>query len=292
MLLLKYCIDGNLEKVKYYVSKGYNINKVDDSKTTPLMHASAYGHIEIIKFLVKNGAKLDLKNIHGYTALIRACINNHTEVIKYLIEKDANVNIYDKEGDSPLILASKLGNEEIIKMLINKKADIHHLNKKNQNCLLISSYYYYMPIVFFLILLGVDPEIKDKTYQMNSYNIVGNHRDYLNIIHLDKPRISKNMKDQLRKLMRETRGEYLELKRRNDNWDRRKDFMMFLRGANIIPLKTDINSKIIIDNSWKYFYVPRNTSYLIRQVFAYNTRKIDKSSKNGCDLLELIISFI
>jgi len=293
-MLIKYCIDGNLEKVKNYYAIKRHVNSIDDSKTTPLMHASASGYIDIVKILVENGAKLNLKNIHGYTALIRACINNHPEVIKYLIYNDADVNICDNDGDSPLILASKLGNEEIIRMLINKKANIHHLNKKNQNCLLVSSFYYYMTYAFFLILLGVDPEIKDNYYKKNSYDLVANHRDQINInsFHEDRPRITKNMKDQIRKLMKETRAEYLELKRRNDNWNRRRNFIMCLRVEKIIPLKSDININIILDNSWKTFTVPRNMSYLIRQVFAYNSRKINKSSKDGCDLLELIISFI
>jgi len=292
--LIKHCINVDLQQVKYYISKKYNINVVDDSKTTPLMHASSRGFIEIVKVLVENGAKLNLQNIHGYSALIRACINKFPEVIKYLIEKGADVNLIDKDGDNALILCSKLGEDDIIKMLIQKKANIHHVNKKNQNCIWYTSNYYYMPITFFLILLGVDPEIKDKNYNRNSYDIIGNHRDEINmnIIHLEKPRITKNMKDQIRNLMKETRLEYLEWLRCEENWNRRRNFMMILRGMNIIPLITDIKLNTIIDTKCKLPSVLRDYNYLIRQIFAYNPRKINKSSKNGCDLLELIISFI
>jgi ankyrin repeat protein len=292
-MLIQYCKDGDLKKVKYYVSNR-NVNNIDDSKTTPLMHASALGYIEIVKVLVENNANLNLQNIHGYTALIRACINNHPEIIIYLIEKGANINLCDKEGDNALILASKLGNDEIIKILINKKADIHHVNKKNQNCLWKATYYYNMSISFFFILLGVNPEIKDNCYKKNSFDVIGKNRDELNINinNLGKPSISKNMKDNIRKLMYESYLEYLEIKRQNDNWERRRFFMMVLRGANIIPLKTDIKLNIVLDKNCKLSSVPRNLNYLIRQVFAYNSRIINKSSKNGCDLLELIISFI
>jgi hypothetical protein len=292
-MLIKYCIDGNLQKIKSCVSKR-NVNTMDNTKTTLLMHASALGYIDIIKVLVEKGANLNLQNAHGYTALIRACINNYPEVIIYLIEKGANVNICDKDGDSPLILASKINNNDIIHMLINNKANIHHLNKKNQNCLWKTSYYYNMPISFFFILLGVNPEIEDNNYKKSSYDVIGENRDEINMnfINLEKPRITKNMKEQIRKLMLETREEYLELKRCNDNWKNRRNFMMVLRGMNIIPLKTDIKLNTIIDTKCKLPSIPRNLDYLIRQIFPYNPRKINKSSKNGCDLLELIISFI
>jgi hypothetical protein len=291
-MLKKYCIDGDLTKVKYYISKKYNLNKVDDSKTTPLMHASSLGYIEIVKVLVENGANINLQNIHGYTALIRACINKFPEVIKYLIQKGANVNICDKEGDSPLILASKIGDDDIIKMLIQNKADIHHLNKKNQNCLWFSTYYYNMSITFFLILQGVNPEVTDKYYKKSSYDIIGKARDQLLINHIDFPRISNSMKQQISKLMKETRLEYLEWLRCEENWKRRRNFMMILRGINIIPLISDIKLNTIIDTKCKLPSVLRDYNYLIRQIFPYNPRKINKSSKNGCDLLELIISFI
>ena len=293
-MLIKYCLDGDLQKVIYYVSKGYNLNKVDDSKTTPLMHASSRGFIEIVKVLVENGAKLNLQNIHGYTALIRACINKFPEVIKYLIEKGANVNICDKEGDSPLILSSKIGDDDIIKMLIKNKADIHHVNNKNQNCIWYTSYYYYIPITFFLILQGVNPEVKDKNYKKSSYDVIGGNRDEINmnIHHFDRPRISNNMKLQILKLMKETRIEYLEILRCNEHWKRRRNLMIVLRGMKIIPLKHDIQINTIIDTKSKLPSVPRDFNYLFRQIFAYNTRKINKCSKNGCDLLELIISYI
>ncbi len=293
-MLLHYCKDGNIQKIRNIKLSKRNINAMDDTRTTSLMIASSCGYIEIVKILVENGANLNLQNTHGYSALIRACINNHPEVILYLIEKGTDVNLLDKQGDNALILARKLGNDEIIKNLLNKKADIHHLNKKNQNCLWFSSYYYNMSISFMFILMGIDPEIKDKYYNKNSYDVIGKNRDDINILnnHPEKQRISNNMKNEIKKLMLETRLEYLELKRCNDNWERRKNFMMILRGANIIPLKKDIVLNIKIDTKSKIPSVPRDYNYLLRQIFAYNTRKINKSSKNGCDLLELIISFI
>ena len=92
--------------------------------------------------------------------------------------------------------------------------------------------------------------------------------------------------------MKETRVEYLEILRCEENWKRRCNIMMVLRGMNIIPLEYDIKLNIIIDTKCKLPSVSRDYNYLLRQIFAYNTRKIKKSSKNGCDLLELIISFI
>ena len=48
-MLIKYCKEGNIEKVKNYLLIKRNINIIDDTKTTSLMHASAIGNLEITK---------------------------------------------------------------------------------------------------------------------------------------------------------------------------------------------------------------------------------------------------
>ena len=59
------CIGGHLSLVEYLISKGANINAVDDGGFTSLHLASQWNHINIVKFLISKGANKHIKNDIG-----------------------------------------------------------------------------------------------------------------------------------------------------------------------------------------------------------------------------------
>jgi len=60
---------GDLERVKYLIEGGADVNRSDIHEWTPLMYAVLRNKIEIIKLLLTRGANVNSINIDGTTAL-------------------------------------------------------------------------------------------------------------------------------------------------------------------------------------------------------------------------------
>ena len=71
---------GQLEVVKYLVSKGADIHVFDEIS---LRWASEEGHLETVKYLIENGADIHALNDFSLMSAVR---NGHLHVVKYLIE--------------------------------------------------------------------------------------------------------------------------------------------------------------------------------------------------------------
>lgn len=86
------CRDGKLSKVKRTVESGLlDINHVNCRGHFPLKSASSNGNIEIVKYLISKGADvLNYDNI----AIAAAAYNGHTDVVKVLIENGAISSYY------------------------------------------------------------------------------------------------------------------------------------------------------------------------------------------------------
>lgn len=93
---------GQLEVVKYLISKGADINIKDNDGVTALMMASAKGHLEVVKYLIDNGADINAKASVDTTSLMVASYYEHLEVVKYLISKGADVNVVAKIDEKML----------------------------------------------------------------------------------------------------------------------------------------------------------------------------------------------
>ena len=134
-LLFKSCCNGYLEIVKLLIKNGTNINKKDNSGSTPLIYACKSIDVEIVKLLVKNGANINEKDDNGNTPLIFSSYNGNLEIVKLLIKNGANINQLDTYGWTPLIFSSYNGNLEIVKLLIENGANIIGKAKYGKNAL-------------------------------------------------------------------------------------------------------------------------------------------------------------
>lgn len=138
----------NLKVLKYLISKGANINKVDNEGNTALILAAEYGKLEAVKVLVESGANVNLRNNSGYTALeiskeneiwdylkprtrdfnaglalIRAARVGNMEQVKYYLSQGVDINTKDNEGNTALIESTD--NLEVLKYLVKKGADLN-----------------------------------------------------------------------------------------------------------------------------------------------------------------------
>ncbi|SNZ14022.1 Ankyrin repeat [Terribacillus aidingensis] len=84
---------GQLEIVKYLVSKGIDINaKGGTFDASALNLAAGAGHLEIVKYLIENGAELDV-SLAKRNPLFGAINGGHKETAEYLIEKGIDISI-------------------------------------------------------------------------------------------------------------------------------------------------------------------------------------------------------
>jgi len=145
-----------VNKVKYLINHGIDINKVNESGDTPLSVAVDYNNKILVKYLIEHGADINKENKHGETLLISTIKNGYLDMTRFLIQLKADVNKEDKNGNTPLIIAAKMRNEKLIKYLIEQGADINQENKHGITPLNAVIEINYLDMMKFLIENGAD----------------------------------------------------------------------------------------------------------------------------------------
>lgn len=93
---------GNLEEVKYMVSKGANINvQQGGNKETPLVQACSQGHYDVAKFLLDKKANYDLNTANGKDAYVLAKSSSIKKLLRdYGMAKFKYVDDFDNYSNS------------------------------------------------------------------------------------------------------------------------------------------------------------------------------------------------
>jgi len=111
------------------VSKGANVNALDNGGAAPLHYAIAYNRTYLAEFLIENGANVNAsvtkkKGLEGATPLHFAVGHQNIHIINLLISKGANVNAKTKKGQTLLHLASIYNSFKAATILIKAGAKI------------------------------------------------------------------------------------------------------------------------------------------------------------------------
>ena len=128
--LISLSLNGDLETLKYLISKGANIESSTEEGFTPLHIASQEDHLDIIKYLVENGANIESKTNDRLTPLHIACLSGYIKIVKYLIENGASIESEEKSGFTSLHIACLYNEIEIVKYLIEKGANIESFSHR------------------------------------------------------------------------------------------------------------------------------------------------------------------
>jgi len=128
------------------------VNLANNSGTTALSLASAFGLPGVVKKLFEKGANVNAQGKYGYTALMRALRNEHADVALMLLEHpDIKVDLANEFGDAALHDASENGMTEVVKKLIAKDADVNGQNKNGQTALIVACHNQHWDVVLTLL---------------------------------------------------------------------------------------------------------------------------------------------
>lgn len=117
-------LNGNIEIVKKYVEKGFDVNTQNQGGQTLLMLAGFNGHTDICEYLIKNGIHIETRDSDGRTALMYASTGPFAQTVEFLIKKGADASAVDtKEHWTPLMFAAAEGQYEVVKLLLDAGAD-------------------------------------------------------------------------------------------------------------------------------------------------------------------------
>ncbi|XP_050505152.1 putative ankyrin repeat protein RF_0381 [Diabrotica virgifera virgifera] len=102
------CENGLLESVKYFISRGVDVDFGTIQEYTLLHVAARFKQIEMVKYLIENGADVNKKTLpKGATPLYFAIKNMCPEVAEFLILNGADLKEADYTGKSILSIALK-----------------------------------------------------------------------------------------------------------------------------------------------------------------------------------------
>lgn len=161
-----------------------------------------------------------IKDSRGDSLLTWAAANGHIEMVELLVNYGADCNIINKYDWNPLRIAASRGNFHVVKKLVELGADINNVGQNGDSILHIT--FRYMPSI--------------KSSRFQSYiDIV----DWC-LMNMDGG-ILNELSTQALKLIRSNREQTIVQKLLN--WNRRKNFLMFLTGCQFRPISSRVNNR-------------------------------------------------
>jgi len=108
----------NVRRVSNLVSRGANVEAVDEAGETALMIAAKKGHTDTVNVLAGTyNANVEAFDQNGWTALMRAAKNGHADTVNVLGTYNANVEAFDEDGWTALMFAAYYGHADTVNVL-------------------------------------------------------------------------------------------------------------------------------------------------------------------------------
>jgi len=290
-------IDNNYindDELKYFsnygifmLENGLSPNNLINKVKTIFGEICLKGYTKVAELMIKYNANVNISD-NNNVSLLMDCLDDY-EITEMLLENNANVHLldnYEKQNVLMHLASFKLDYEEyedVFNLLIKYGANLNHKDKYGNNILHQAVRDRNINYCKILILNGLDPIEKNEEYNLDP-------EEYKNATAYDlieDLEISKRRKNKFKRELKKTRKEYLEKKRKDDNWDRRKYFMKVLSES-----KFHDKSNEVVDTKAKIAGVKRDREYLVKQVFTISKRKINTALKDGGETSERIMSFV
>ena len=160
------CRRGNLDKVKKFIEKGYDVNGTNQRLAlygrTPLMYAAGEGRFDVVELLMDYGAEVNKKHYYEPTALHFASERGHFKVVEALLSKGAEIDVEDKNRCTPLMLAAERGHIDILLYLINHGADVNKKARHKRIALHYASESGDLKVIEALLSKGAEIDVEDE----------------------------------------------------------------------------------------------------------------------------------
>ena len=156
----------DVEKVKSLLSKGANVNVIDEKDyRTPLALAAGKGPLEMVKVLLATGADLKMKYRRGRSvmayAFTEAMLHGREDIAGLFLELGADVNTSGTVERSPLECAVHCS-AEFVKLLLDKGAQVNGKSKNGVAALTAAARLGKADTVRLLLDRGVDASTRTK----------------------------------------------------------------------------------------------------------------------------------
>ncbi len=170
--LIRYCSEGDLEKVKEYISRGADVNAFgtlglysSSRGYSALATAAGRGDKEICEYLISKGANVNLGEEKGVAPILLSVVarRNALAITIMLIQNGAKVNARDDSGKTPLMRVGWCGaNPGVCEYLLEHGADIDAKDPgRGQTALMWALDWGYDEIAKILISKGANFNIED-----------------------------------------------------------------------------------------------------------------------------------
>ena len=247
---------------------------------------------DAIDFLLKNGADVnEIDEENDNNTLLMSHPDDY-RLISILIKYGPNLDLINEDGDSILHLT---GNEEIVKLLIENGANCNIKNNVGNTILHFCASLLNIEMCEYIISVGGNPLEKNNDNE-TIFDVIGGEYDeiepFIGPIEKDsdmprKCKLTDEQKNYYIEILKRARERYLDKVRRDENWKRRKDFMMVLIKHGF----KDESYDVVKDTSAKIPGVKRDKEYLVKKIFTVPKRTVNGSIKNG-ESCECIMSFL
>lgn len=119
-----------LEIIKFLLDLGFNVNTVNEKNASMLITSSIDGDVELVKYLLSKGADTQIRqSSYGNDALNMALFYKHTDVVKELLKVWPDINKPSDVGMTPLITAIKTNNKQLVELILEKNPDLSIKNE-------------------------------------------------------------------------------------------------------------------------------------------------------------------
>ncbi|KAL5089260.1 hypothetical protein Trisim1_005823 [Trichoderma cf. simile WF8] len=138
------------------------INSVDVSGRTPLLHAIWNGNVAVVTILLKVGARVDVTDSIGGTPLFYAVSYRREAIAKLLLKYGATPVSEDKIATKLLFSAVENGDVQVVQLFLDSGFDIESRDLGNQTPLLLALKVKHRDIIQILLDRGANTEIRDE----------------------------------------------------------------------------------------------------------------------------------
>ncbi|XP_062995092.1 ankyrin repeat and protein kinase domain-containing protein 1 [Elgaria multicarinata webbii] len=152
----------NLEKMKFLLRQGADVNKKTAWGSTPLILAVQKESLEIISLLIQHGADVNMTDEDGWSPLHFVAQNGDDRIARLLLDHKANIKAQELDGWTALHLASQNNFENVVRVLLSRQADPNIQENEGRTALHVAAAYGHIRLVKMLDSQGADLEKKQK----------------------------------------------------------------------------------------------------------------------------------